>query len=507
MNSPEPAAGGLADFRERLQGGVYQSVTASRPADFDIRDEQALRAWPAKALAALERITADTWDGSNEAIGQLTEHMRSQRTFLAAVLFSPSAILNRLLTSYGPAGENRPALAWTGMCWIGEAAWRAVNGDLPAEAGFAADDAALLRPLAARLRFLVLSEPSRWRGETAGSWWAQVPDRIPGGNRVLSRAFGLSSWHLLIANSQRARREWLGFLDAYQAHPLLAQAKPGQLEQELHVLVLRRSDPRPFRHLAAPLGLSVRPLADPAPLTAEDDTVIADVTERHLLPRFAVSAVACLALYDDSPRAHWAAALAALAVVMAGLTAVGCAAALLVRPAAVAAAVCYLLICAGVLFLPVGWGSMWLLRMPAASAVGLLALVSLLPAAWIHTPLHGWLAAAALTAVSFGYLLIEVRNHGVARGSAVPRALAVAVIGAVHALMVSLIGLVAVAPAFVANGASLGKLWAKPAYEHAGMVLVLAAAWCLTVGVFSQILWDDRPITAPLAHLSWRSRP
>ena len=104
MSSPEPAAGGLADFRERLQGGVYQSVTASRPADFDIRDEQALRAWPAKALAALERITADTWDGGNEAIGQLTEHMRSQRTFLAAVLFSPSAILNRLLTSYGPAG-------------------------------------------------------------------------------------------------------------------------------------------------------------------------------------------------------------------------------------------------------------------------------------------------------------------------------------------------------------------------------------------------------------------
>jgi hypothetical protein len=38
------------------------------------------------------------------------------------------------------------------------------------------------------------------------------------------------------------------------------------------------------------------------------------------------------------------------------------------------------------------------------------------------------------------------------------------------------------------------------------MLLVLAAAWCLAVGVFSQILWDDRPITAPLAHLSWRNR-
>ena len=34
----------------------------------------------------------------------------------------------------------------------------------------------------------------------------------------------------------------------------------------------------------------------------------------------------------------------------------------------------------------------------------------------------------------------------------------------------------------------------------------LALGGCLAVGVFSQILWDDRPITAPLAHLSWRNR-
>ena len=48
-------------------------------------------------------------------------------------------------------------------------------------------------------------------------------------------------------------------------------------------------------------------------------------------------------------------------------------------------------------------------------------------------------------------------------------------------------------------------LWHRPGYGRAGMVLLLATAWCLAVGVFSQILWDDRPITAPLAHLSWRS--
>jgi hypothetical protein len=71
--------------------------------------------------------------------------------------------------------------------------------------------------------------------------------------------------------------------------------------------------------------------------------------------------------------------------------------------------------------------------------------------------------------------------------------------------MVSLLGLVVVAPAFVQNGQKLAAIWHHPSYRHAAMVLVLATAWCLAVGVFSQILWDDRPITAPLAHLSWRS--
>jgi hypothetical protein len=82
------------------------------------------------------------------------------------------------------------------------------------------------------------------------------------------------------------------------------------------------------------------------------------------------------------------------------------------------------------------------------------------------------------------------------------RALVVALIGAVHGLLVTLIGLVWIAPAFAGSG--LGGLWSHPGYRNAGMILAIGAAWCLAVGVFSQILWDDRPITAPLAHLSWR---
>jgi hypothetical protein len=152
------------------------------------------------------------------------------------------------------------------------------------------------------------------------------------------------------------------------------------------------------------------------------------------------------------------------------------------------------------------WSGVWLLRMPAASAVGVIALVSFLPGDWLQRPADGWLAVLALSAVSYGYLVVEARNHGVAEGASLRRALAVAAAGAAHALMVSLIGLVIVAPAFANSGPGIASLWRHPGYRHSGLELALATAWCLAVGVFSQILWDDRPITAQLAHLSWRSK-
>jgi hypothetical protein len=253
-----------------------------------------------------------------------------------------------------------------------------------------------------------------------------------------------------------------------------------------------------------PLGVSVQPLAEPAQLNAEDAALIADVTERRLLPRFALTAVARLALLDDNRGRQVAGVVLAVCVVLAGLGSVACAADLLVYPAAWLAAACYALICGGVLALPSGWGSMWLLRMPAASTVGVIALIPLLAAGWPGQPPGGWLAAGALAAAALGYLLIEVRNHGAAPLAALRRALGVAVIGAAHAVMVSLIGLVAIAPVFAAPPGQLSRLWQHPGNGHAGLLLALAAAWCLAVGVFSQILWDDRPITATLAHLSWR---
>ena len=58
------------------------------------------------------------------------------------------------------------------------------------------------------------------------------------------------------------------------------------------------------------------------------------------------------------------------------------------------------------------WAALWLLRLPAASAVGRIALLSLLPGSWLHTP-RGLGGGAALGGAAYGYLVIEARNHGV----------------------------------------------------------------------------------------------
>jgi hypothetical protein len=494
MSHPRSGPAGLTGFRDRLTSGTGPAIQRGRPPGSGANDSDALRTWQSGAFAQLGDVRDDIWDAGHAGavISTLAGQLRENRRLLTAVLFAPDRVLDWRISEYDPARGKVLIDCWTEMCCIAEAAWQATTPDLPASGGYAAGDAAFLRPAAARFRFIVLGEPMRWRGKDSTMWIE--PDEVFGGSGALDRVLGKESWYLLVARCREARIAWQGFLDAYQSHPVLSQAMPGELEQELRVLVLRGT-----RRLSAPLGLSVSPLSEPRPLTPQDRTLIIDVVERHMLPRFEMVTVASVALFDHRPAWRAARLVISAAAALAAVTALVCAAALLGRPAAVAAIICYLLICAGVLVLPAEWGMMWLLRMPAAAAVGMVVLIPFLP-----TPPGGWAAVAVLAAASSGYLLIEVRNHGVSPGAACGRALLVVIIGAVHALMVALIGLVVVAPAFVPGGRGLRALWTHPGYGHAGTALALAAAWCLTVGVFSQILWDDRPITAPLAHLSWR---
>ena len=491
------ATSAIAPLRARISGGVAAAAREALPGDRvqTLRIDGAAETALATGLKQLYTVRTgspargdvQTW--LDETAGVLARY----RTALVAVLFCQPGSLAGVATM---GGRLRPELAdhWLGLCWLAEAAWQAVNSCLTGP-DFAVGDRDLLYPLAARLRFLVLSEPMRHRGEPPGGW-PPNPGH-PAGPGFCGRAFGVSSWPLFVGRCREARRLWRGCLDSHQEHPYLASATPRQLEQELDALVFRAGT-------VGVLGLSHRDLHQPAPLTAEDESQLARAVEQHLLPRFALLRVARTA--NHAPTRTGRAARGGLdgLVVAAFAVAAGLAAGHHAAKAAAVAGLCYLLIGAGTVAFEQRWAAQWLLRIPAASTVGVIALISFLPEAWLagRLPDRAGPAATALVVAAYGYLLVEARNHGVARRAALVRSAAVAAVGAGHAFLVALIGLVAVGPAFTTG---LAAVWSAPTTHHPGPVLLLATAWCLAAGVFSQILWDDRPITAPLAHLTWRA--
>jgi hypothetical protein len=378
--------GKLAGFVRRLRGGVYASANEARPPSSGHDDEQAFRDWPGSLFGPLDDIRRADGDVKQQAVIQdLTGRLRTSRSLLIGLLFSPDRALDRVLDEFQGPFEKKVINAWIAMCWTAEAAWCAVRDGLSAEDGFAEGDAEFLRPLAARLRFLVLSEPLRWRGEPDTAWWGWAPDRSLGGGGILARVFGPGSSPALAGRSQEARREWLGMLSSYQSHPVLSQVRPPALEAEVRHVVFRGD-----RAVSRPLCLSGGSLTADVPLSTQDRAVIADVIDLHLLPRFALLTVARLVLHADRQVWRWIRLMLASLVVASGIAAVVCAALLHVRLAALLAVGCYALICLSVLLPGQATGPMWLLRMPAASAVGFVAIMGMMPAAgWCRPPATG----------------------------------------------------------------------------------------------------------------------
>lgn len=522
LTQPEPPEP-FEPLRRRLAAGATQAARRAlaeeiepTPDQVGTEDVRILlgRLYDARyGVLAPNRVT--------ERIEELGRALAADRIAVLSLLLNPAAVLDAIpawLSGRDAAGDALDA--WLGLCWLAEAAWQVVHDELPGPGlelpgpDFAPGDHALLVPLAARLRFVVLTEPLRHRGDTASSW---APDTAAahqhGQHGVCSRVFGTGSWNTFVGRCREARRTWCGNLQTYQSHPYLACASPGLVDDDLAMLAFTwptAGSRWGFRRLGPPLVLSVRSLKEPAALTAEDVATLDDVTDRQFLPRFELGPVVALAVHDDSradSRARRSARrLSSGLVVAVALAAIGAAGLLHVRPAAVLAAVCYGLLAAGTVAFGTRWAAAWLLRLPAASAVGLLALISFFPPIWVTAPRRTWWAVIVLVLLAAGYLVVETRNHGASAGQALGRSGVVLVIGAVHAALVALIGLVVVAPAFLDDGNALGRLWLHPGgIEHGGKVLALGTAWCLATGVLSQILWDDRPVTAPLAHLTWRS--
>ncbi len=309
----------------------------------------------------------------------------------------------------------------------------------------------------------------------------------------------------LIVLAEQARDDWLAVLASIEDYPQLA-GWIGDIEREV-------------------AGLISVSIAEPAASSGsgEDkaDPVSREVAQfaatRLLLPRFAWGTATKIYLRTSTlaSRLFSAAACAAILAVFVQLALGfiygwkwGYSAA-----AATAVGVYLLVVCAMAADARAAWP--WLLRQPASAAVGLLALAAFGPGWWFTAGSAGStgrtvLVIAGLAGAALAYLYIEAIGHGVRGGRLAWRPPLIGVLGFIHGLLVSLIGLRFLMPVFAAGPTSGPQLacWYSGSCHGLALpvpaLLGLAAAWSLAAGVFLQIIWDDQPVTAPLAHVSWR---
>ncbi|GAA3985406.1 hypothetical protein FOF52_06395 [Thermobifida alba] len=430
------------------------------------------------------------------------ERVRRQ---LRTLLLYPHELLDQSLDT-GTGHTSRAAdseevrVHWMRTCVTVEAVWRHVDSGADRYG-----ELARLRPLAARNRFLALAEPMRYRAVLDSPWIPSRSSVFGATDSPTQHVFGADTYLLLVDRVRTARRDWYAYLNTYQSHPLLAQAELHQLEGELREICTARG------YSTGPLILSSYSLDKIAPPDGEDEDMVWEVLHNHLLPRFRF--LETISLIDPTKVVFAFPLLVSALVCGFGLAAAGMA--LFCHSyttAAVLAAACYALIGLGAVRFGRVWTALWLLRLPAAATLGLVPLVAF-PDWWQRIQFN-WsitdvtsLAPLLLLGVSYGYLVIEARNHGVGPAQALSRAATVAAVGALHAFLVSLLGLTIIAPVFgeQTSDTNIASLWTTSGSAPV-VVLVTAAAWCLAIGVFSQILWDERPITAPLAHTHWRDK-
>jgi hypothetical protein len=509
-SAPAPAVTGLGDLLRRVTTGIERTVAEQwepPSPEFIGRflpepTRTRWQTWSRALMSGGEGLTCEEVDAT---VQDLAGRLATDRDTLLTAVHHPAAWLEALT----PAGARPLDLhsRWTMWCWAVEALWAATHRS---PTSLVDTDARFARPLAARLRFLVLTEAFRHRGERATGWLLPAEAALPG-HVPFTRVFGERSWYLLVGRAREARWAWQGYLDTFQSHPVLAGAEPGQIDQEFDALLFCHGNRGPA------LQITGNRLDQASPAGPDDLAVRQEVTQGHLLPRMRLPQVAALAYPGWRSRSTRTAALAALSGVAAFLLA-GVVSRWVAGPACFTAGVwaaggCYLLIAFGAVREGALFTAPWMLRWPAAAALGLIALAGLNPHWW--RDLTGPTVAkwglpwppALLATVSYGYLLIEARNHAVTGRTALGRALRVMLGGLGHAGLVSLVGVVAILPAFAdpGDGPGLHHLFTAANREKALLVWATASGWCLAAGVFSQILWDDRPITAPLAHTGWRA--
>jgi len=370
---------------------------------------------------------------------------------------------------------------------------------------------------AARFRFAIWSLPARVGWPKAEELYS---DKILWPGREEQKI-----WRRTICDEARAaQQEWKQYLDAWEDDPWLATRHAEadeQLEDDLRWLTTtwprtrrREKDHKPWP--APPRFLDLGS-------TADHSRVAADTVERHWLPRGSLLRATAALAPGNKWRWPLLAAYPTAAAAVIGLLLSGhgnlarwCAIGLLAVGLISAA------------LIPPRLTSVALLRVPATAAVGLALLVSLTPRWW--TSSNSWLIGLGLLIAAAGYVMLEARMHGAQRRRAIGRGSLVTIVGALHAAVLSIAVLGFVAPAVGEQGGCLDGWWhsdpwrpfplsteapanappdadscAKALRTHQGGapagVLLFMTGWSFAIGLAAQILWDDRPITAPLGRL------
>ena len=316
----------------------------------------------------------------------------------------------------------------------------------------------------------------------------------------------------LVALAQQARADWLSALGTIDDYPLLA-GRIGDIEADARDVATVSVTPVQLALDPVPGTAAAEDRADPPGREAARFAVI-----RLLLPRFAWGSASRIVLRSVSGVSlgfNVAALTAALtSILLFGLASIP-SWSWAYTGAAISAAAVYLLITAAATIDPRGaWP--WLLRQPASAAVGLLALAAF-GSDWWYTgganadAVRAAIAAAGLAGAALAYLYVEAAQHGVRGRRLAWRPSLVGLVGLIHSLLISLIGLRFLLPVFAAtpsNGPALSCWYAIHSCHGqalpAPLLIALATAWSFAAGVFLQIIWDDQPVTAPLTHVSWR---
>ena len=119
--------------------------------------------------------------------------------------------------------------------------------------------------------------------------------------------------------------------------------------------------------------------------------------------------------------------------------------------------------------------------------------------AWWPPPFGIVIVFLSLVA-SFSYLLLEVKNKVIERRLAWRRAINVFLIGLGWSLIMGLVILDLVGPAFKSRLDVLNSLlWVPGLFGEIPVpLLVLYMPLALLIGIFLQIIWEEKPITEPI---------